>query len=276
MSSSPEINDNRPEAWFPTVTNYDLALDRWLFEKAAELAGELKLEEDRARWKQVLAEFPDFAVGADGALLVAQGYPLPASHRHFSHLMAIHPLGLIDWEQGEASRRIIRASLADLDRKGTSQWCGYSFSWLASLAARARDGARAERALEIFATAFTSRNSFHVNGDQSGKGYSKFTYRPFTLEGNFAMPAGLQEMLLESHEGKIVLFPAIPDTWNDAEFHTLRAEGAYLVSARRRGGKLARVEIASERGGTIAIESTRDAWSVQVTLKPGESRVLTF
>lgn len=30
LTSSPEIHDNRPESWFDSVTNYDLALDRWL------------------------------------------------------------------------------------------------------------------------------------------------------------------------------------------------------------------------------------------------------
>lgn len=276
LSSSPEINDNRPEAWFDTVTNYDLALDRWLFSKAAELAGELKLEEDRARWLRVLSELPELSVAPDGVLLVASGQLLKASHRHHSHLMAIHPLGLVDWEQGEAAQRILRASLADLDRLGTSAWCGYSFSWLGSMAARARDGARAEKALEIFATAFTLRSSFHCNGDQSGKGYSKFTYRPFTLEGNFAMPAGLQEMLLQSHAGKVVLFPAIPEQWKDVEFSTLRAEGAFLVSARRQGGRVRRVEVAAEKGGRFRLESPVDGKLLEWTMKPGEKKVLSF
>jgi hypothetical protein len=55
LSSSPEINDNKPSAWFDTATNYDLALDRWLFGKAAELAAELKLSDDEKRWRRVLA-----------------------------------------------------------------------------------------------------------------------------------------------------------------------------------------------------------------------------
>ncbi|NWG13544.1 MAG: glycoside hydrolase N-terminal domain-containing protein, partial [Acidobacteria bacterium] len=96
LSASPEINDNRPEAWFLTPTNYDLALSRWLFAAAAELAGELGLPDDSQRWQRVLSELPPLALGEDGRLLVAQAYPLPASHRHFSHLMAIHPLGLLD------------------------------------------------------------------------------------------------------------------------------------------------------------------------------------
>ena len=274
ISSSPEINDNRPEAWFDTVTNYDLALTRWLFAAMAELAAELGRSEEAAGWRRVLAELPDLALGPGGELLVAKDYPLKESHRHFSHLMAIHPLGLADWSQGPEAQRIIKASLAELERLGSDRWTGYSFSWLGNLAARAHDGARAEKALEVFSTAFTLRNSFHANGDQSGKGYSKFTYRPFTLEGNFAAAAGIQEMLLQSHTGTIRIFPAIPPSWRDVSFTTLRAEGAFLISALRQGGKTTRVEITAERGGSCKLESPFTGRTLELTLAPGERRVL--
>ena len=256
LSSSPEINDNKLEAWFASITNYDLALIRWAFEKAAELAEEVGEPDQAQHYKQVLWEMPDLALDRnDKRISVAKDYPLPFSHRHFSHLMAIHPLGLIRWENGPEDRAIIKASLADLEQQGTSQWCGYSFSWLASLAARARDGDKAARALEIFATAFCLRNSFHCNGDQSGKGYSNYRYRPFTLEGNFASAAGLQEMLLQSYSGTIRVFPAIPTDWKDVSFKTLRAEGAFLVSAVRRDGSTQSVEIISEKGGLCRLEN---------------------
>jgi alpha-L-fucosidase 2 len=169
--------------------------------------------------------------------------------------MAIHPLGLIHWENGPRDQAIIKASMADLEKNGTSQWCGYSFSWLASLAARARDGEKAEKALEIFSTAFCLRNSFHCNGDQSGKGYSNFRYRPFTLEGNFAAAAGLQEMLLQSYSDRICLFPTVPADWKDISFKTLRAEGAFLVSAERIDGQTQTVTIISEKGGFCHLEN---------------------
>lgn len=275
LSASPEYYDNRPEAWFKTFTNYDLALIRWLFAATAELADELKLPGDAARWRAVLAEFPDFYLADTGALLLTKDHPVKESHRHFSHLMAIHPLGLIDWSDGDDARRTIRASLADLDRLGTDLWCGYSFAWLGSIAARALDGAKAERALELFSTAFTLRNSFHCNGDQSGKGYSKFTYRPFTLEGNFAAAAGIQEMLLKSHRGKILVFPALPESWKDASFTTLRAQGAFLVSAVRRNGKTERVEITSERGGRCVLVSPFSGRELVFSMSAGERRILT-
>lgn len=256
LSSSPEINDNRLEAWFPTITNYDLALIRWVFEKTAELADETGNYEEARRWRDVLAEMPDLAIDPKSKkLLVAKDYPLPFSHRHFSHLMAIHPLGLIRWENGPQDQAIIKASMADLEKSGTSQWCGYSFSWLANMAARARDGEKAAKALEIFSTAFCLRNSFHCNGDQSGKGYSNFRYRPFTLEGNFAAAAGLQEMLLQSYSGTIRLFPAVPAGWKDISFKTLRAEGAFLVSAERREGLTDSTTIISEKGGVCRLEN---------------------
>ena len=275
LSASPEINDNKPSAWFDTYTNYDLALERWLIGAAAELAGEVGESAEADRWRRVLAEFPDFSRGEDGRLLVAANYPLPRSHRHFSHLMAIHPLGLIGWEDGEEARRTIRASLQDLERLGSSEWCGYSFAWLGNLAARARDGEKAERALEIFSTAFTLRNSFHANGDQSGKGYSNFTYRPFTLEGNFAAAAGIQEMLIQSRGGRIVVFPAVPAAWKDAAFTTLRTEGAFLVSAERRGGEVTRVEITAEKGGRCRLVSPFTGRELAFDMRAGERRLLT-
>jgi len=256
LSSSPEINDNRIEAWFPTITNYDLALIRWAFEKTAELAVEAGKGEEAQHWREALTKMPNFALDEKSKkMLVAKDYPLAFSHRHFSHLMAIHPLGLINWENGLEDQAIIKASLADLEQSGTSLWTGYSFSWLANLAARARDGEKAEKALEVFSTAFCLRNSFHCNGDQSGKGYSNFRYRPFTLEGNFAAAAGLQEMLLQSYSGTIRIFPAVPESWKDVSFKTLRAEGAFLVSAERKGGLTHSVRITSEKGGPCRLEN---------------------
>jgi len=256
LSSSPEINDNRIDAWFRSTTNYDLALIHWLYEKAAELARESGRIEEAKRWEAARSAWPELAVASGtSALLVAPGVPLAESHRHFSHMMAIHPLGVLDWDRGERDRLIISASLSALEQTGTSLWCGYSYSWLGNMWARARNGAKAAEALRTFATCFCLPNSFHANGDQSGTGKSTFTYRPFTLEGNFAFAAGLQEMLLQSQNGTVHLFPAVPSVWPSASFTGFRAEGAFLVSATLAGGKVDSVHIIAERGGTLRLNN---------------------
>jgi hypothetical protein len=61
-------------------------------------------------------------------------------------------------------------------------------------------------------------------------------------------------MLLQSWGGKIAVFPAIPDSWERAVFHDLRAEGAFLVSAERRAGKTAWVRIKSLAGEPCRVQ----------------------
>ncbi len=255
ISSSPEINDNKVTAWFSENTNYDLSLMRFTFGKAAELATELNLPQDAARWRKILGQFSGYALSDNAELKFAPSLPYNQSHRHFSHVMAIHPLGEIRWENGENEQKIIKNSIALLDSIGSDWWCGYSYAWLGSLKARAKDGAGAAKALQTFATAFCLPNSFHVNGDQTKSGLSKFTYRPFTLEGNFAFAAGVQEMLIQSYANTIEVFPAVPAHWADVSFKDLRTEGALLVSATRTGGVVEEIQIFSEKGGVVRLKS---------------------
>jgi hypothetical protein len=114
-------------------------------------------------------------------------------------------------------------------------------------------GDDAARSLNIFASCFCSPNSFHLNGDQCKAGYSNYTYDPFTLEGNFAFASAIQEMLLQSHNGLIRIFPAIPNAWKEVSFTNLRTEGAFLVSASKKEGNIQSFTIIAPQGGTARI-----------------------
>lgn len=288
ISSSPEIYDNSIKAWFRTITNYDLALTRSAFKEASEMAAALDKPEEMKHWSKLESQLPPFALDKDSSLAFAKGFPYNQSHRHFSHAMAIHPLGVIDWSDGEASQRIIKATIKRLDDFGPDYWTGYSYAWFANMKARAFDGEGAAQALRTFAECFCLKNTFHVNGDQTNSGKSKFTYRPFTLEGNFAFAAGIQEMLLQSHTGIIRLFPAIPDSWEKVSFHQLRAMGAFLISAQKKKGKLTEVDIISEKGGLIKMALSKEEYQrigqdnkyhynngiLTIKTKPGEHIVL--
>lgn len=273
-SSSPEIFDNSLQAWFSQMTNYDLSLMHFLFKAASEMAAELQLTSESAHWKELWSQLPELDTDEEGALTFAKGFPYNGSHRHFSHALAIHPLGLVDWSQGEESQRIIRATLKKLKDYGPDWWCGYSYSWYANMQARAFNGKEAATALRTFAECFCLPNTFHVNGDQSGTGKSNFTYRPFTLEGNFAFAAGVQEMLLQSHTGVVHVFPAIPSEWKNISFRNLRAMGGFLVSAERKGGCTTSLRVYSEQGRTLRIQLPDSGKLLETPTRPGEWVVL--
>lgn len=110
LSSSPEIHRNSPQAWLTPNSNYDLSLLRWHFGALVEMAHEIGDTGAAARWQRVLNALDDFALEPDTlALRIAPDESLTESHRHHSHIMPIHPLGLITIEGSDRDRRIIDA-----------------------------------------------------------------------------------------------------------------------------------------------------------------------
>jgi len=73
----------------------------------------------------------------------------------------------------------------------------------------------------------------------------------------------LQEMLLQSWDGRIRIFPVWPADV-DAEFRKLRAEGAFLVSAECRSGRVSNVTIESLAGRQCALVNPWPGASVLV------------
>lgn len=283
LSSSPEIYDNTLKAWLPPNSNFDLALLRWLYGSLAEMARALNDTPAALQWEKTLAGLDDFDL-ANGALTVARGIPLPESHRHLSNLMAIHPLGLLSIEGSAGVRSVVNASIDDFIAKGPSAWMGYTYSWLSCVLARAGRGDDALRYLQGYLRGFIFPNGFHVNGDQSGTGLSDAHYHPFTLEGNFLAMQAVQEMLLQSWGNTVRIFPSTPSQWSDISFDRLRAEGGFIVSAKRQAGRTTAVTILASVDGELRLKNPFPAlehaqWNrlvkrgeiLRISLKAGET-----
>lgn len=252
LSSSPEYNDNGIDAWFKDWTNYDLALAKFVLKAAAVVSKEIGKEKESEYWTNVAAELPTYASDSTG-MLIAPNVSMLHSHRHFSPYMAIYPLGLLDINKSQDAA-LIKRSLSHLENLGTRAWVGYSFTWFACLYARAKEGDKAVLNLKKFAENFCSINSFHLNGDQKGGQYSDFTYRPFTLEGNFAFAQGIHELLLQSKFDYIEVFPATPISWQNVSFRNLRAERGFLISAEKKDGVYQYIEVTAEKEGQIKLK----------------------
>ncbi len=291
ISSSPEIHDDTLAAFVTPNSNYDLALLRYLFGTLQNWAGELENEE-ASRWSEVLAHLPQLAVNEKGVLRICPDEDLKESHRHHSHTMSIYPLHMLPYE-GEENRRIIDATIQNLEELGTGAWVGFSYTWMAELYAVQRNGNGAAFQLETFWRNHCSVNGFHLNGDYKKRGTSSFHYRPFTLEGNFCAADALQEMLLQSEKNQLRLFPAIPEEWLEQKlaFTDFRAERGLLVSAVMENGTVTALKLKAERPVRFALKldeklrplaekmgwtaENKESW-IQMELKENEEKIGIF
>jgi hypothetical protein len=73
--------------------------------------------------------------------------------------------------------------------------------------------------------------------------------------------------MLQSYDGEMHVFPAVPDDWKEAGYQNLRTEGAFLVTAKRARSKTVYVKISSLAGGSfkLTIGSPEAAYRVRKT-----------
>ena len=129
--------------------------------------------------------------------------------------------------------------------------------------------------LKLFRECFCSPNGFNLNGDYKVRGVSVSHYRPFTLEANMAAAAALQEMLIQSRDDIIRVFPAVPDEWrrNGVSFRRLRAEGGILVSAAAADCRTRSVTLETERDGIWKLENSFRSENLHVDIDGNVSSV---
>lgn len=273
LSISPEYPRKAPDC------NIDLSLIRWGCETLLAICRRLVINDPLIpEWKMVLRDLTDYPVDETG-LMIGAGVPMTVSHRHYSHLLMIYPLGLLSAEHGD--RALIEKSLHHwMGLKGAHR--GYSYSGASAISSRLGYGEDA-------------RDYLHQLLEQRDFPITQNTmYREAgpVIETPLSAAASLQEMLLQSWGDVIRVFPAVPAAWSEVSFANMRAEGAFLVGAVRHGGKTREVWIQSLAGEPCAVRTdmadpqvtvegcsisvrTDETGALHIPLKRGETAVVT-
>lgn len=218
--------------------NYDLMLLTWGCRTLLDSAELLGIDDPLApRWREVLARRVPYPTDANGSMIGAD-IPFAKSHRHYSHLLAVYPLYEVTGRTPD-ERALIERSLAHwVGFEGALQ--GYTFTGAASMSALLGKGEDALRYLGELMSRFIEANTMYK---ESGP----------VIETPLSAAQSLHDMVCQSWGGIVRVFPALPDAWADLTVHDFRTQGAFLLSAVRRGGVTRWVRLVSEAGAPCVV-----------------------
>lgn len=223
--------------------NYDLSLLRWGCRTLLEITKILGVDDsDSDMWARILRNLVDYPQSDAEGMFIAGKTPYATSHRHYSHLLAFYPLHVLN-ENNPKERELVEKSILYWQSKKEAL-LGYSQSGAASMYAMLHNGNKALTHLENLWKGFIQPNTmYHEDGNP-------------VIETPPSAATAIVEMLIQSHNGYIDFFPAVPDAWKNICFDGLLCYDGFEVGARLTDGKLEWLTIKSNLGKPCRFKAT--------------------
>jgi alpha-L-fucosidase 2 len=140
------------------------------------------------------------------------------------------------------------------------------------LAARLRDGALAERAVSTLLGPLSSSSLLDLHPLDGWPGGAVFQ-----IDGNLGAVAGIIELLVQSHGGRLAILPALPAGWPSGRVRGVRIRGGDSVDVAWSDGTLtgAVIHAAATRDLTVELPDGRAGRDTRtVSLRAGEATVV--
>jgi len=258
-STSPEnlFTANGSQYHISKATTMDIAIVRELFQDVVKAADELGIDQPfRDQLTATLAKLYPYHVGRYGQIQEwFEDIDDPKdTHRHISQLFGLFPGTQIDPYR---TKNLADAATQTLIHRGDVS-TGWSMAWKINWWARLRDG---NHAYQILTKAFNYINPNDTTVKTMGGGgtYPNLfdAHPPFQIDGNFGATAGMTELLMQSHDGVIVLLPALPDAWREGEIKGIKARGNFEVGMAWKDGLIKKASVKANVGGTCKVENEK-------------------
>lgn len=274
--TSPENKYITPDGYVG-ATSYgntsDLAMIRECLIDAAEASKVLGVDKSfRKRIKKTLSRLYPYQVGKDGNLQewYYDWQDQDPYHRHQSHLFGLYPGHHLSVEE---TPELAAACARTLQIKG-DETTGWSTGWRVNLLARLRDG---EKAYHMYRRLLRYVSPDNYKGEDARRGGGTYpnlldAHSPFQIDGNFGGCSGVIEMLMQSSTNKIVLLPAMPESWADGSVQGICARGGFVVDMEWKNREVVSLIVSSLKGGRTEI--CFNGVSKKVVFKAGEKKRL--
>ena len=274
--TSPENKYITPDGYVG-ATSYgntsDLAMIRECLIDAAEASKVLGVDKSfRKRIKKTLSRLYPYQIGKDGNLQewYYDWQDQDPYHRHQSHLFGLYPGHHLSVEE---TPELVAACARTLQIKG-DETTGWSTGWRVNLLARLRDG---EKAYHMYRRLLRYVSPDNYKGEDARRGGGTYpnlldAHSPFQIDGNFGGCSGVIEMLMQSSTNKIVLLPALPESWADGKVQGICARGGFVVDMEWKNREVASLIVSSLKGGQTEI--CFNGVSKKVVFKAGEEKRL--